>query len=256
MAMEDAAVLAQTVAEHASDLDAALSEFEQIRRPQVAKVQNSSVPSLAWWDHFGEYYRELEPWQFGFHFFTRSISAEKIRVRDPQFVEIAEFAWHEQHGAAPLETPLKAGAVALHSRLLSVTAATADAVTLTDGTSIVVANEAAHEAEPLFSAPDSDRTALDDASLARLDDLCETGPAAVIIRGGTELSRVLASEYVRLRHHVAAVVIEQESSVRSRRAVDRRDCAATLVLSGRADAVAFDTLDESESGAAPSRTKL
>ena len=254
MAMEDAAVLAQTVAEHASDLDAALSEFEQIRRPQVAKVQNSSVPSLAWWDHFGEYYRELEPWQFGFHFFTRSISAEKIRVRDPQFVEVAERAWHEQHGAAPLETPLKAGALALDSRLLSVTAGTADSVTLTDGTSILVANQAAHEAEPLFSAPDSDRTALDEDSLSRLDELCAGGPGAVIIKGGTELSRVLASEYVRLQHHVAAIVIEQGSSVRSRRAVDRRDCAATLVMSGRADAVAFDGEDEIQMDAADSRS--
>ena len=83
MAMEDAAVLAKAIAENPSELDAALVEFEQIRRPQVEKVQNSSVPSLAWWDHFGEYYRGLEHWQFGFHFFTRSISAEKTRMRDP-----------------------------------------------------------------------------------------------------------------------------------------------------------------------------
>ncbi|OZE95460.1 FAD-dependent monooxygenase [Rhodococcoides fascians] len=234
MAMEDAAVLAQTVAEASSDLDSALQKFEQIRKPQVAKVQNSSVPSLAWWDHFGEYYQELEPWQFGFHFFTRSISAEKTRVRDPRFVEDAERSWHEQNGAAPLETPLKIGAVEFRSRLLKLAPAnTLDSVRLTDGNSV-------SDALPVYSASDSDRTSLDADSVSRLDSLCAAGAGAVIIRHGTELSRVLAAEYVRLHHHLSAIVVDRETSVRARRAVDERDCAATLVLSGRADAVAFE----------------
>ncbi|OZC52462.1 hypothetical protein CH286_02425 [Rhodococcus sp. WWJCD1] len=54
MAMEDGAALAHSVAAH-SDMNVALTEFENTRRPQVAKIQTSSVPSLSWWDHFGEY---------------------------------------------------------------------------------------------------------------------------------------------------------------------------------------------------------
>lgn len=233
MAMEDAAVLAQTIAEHSSDLDAALENYEQIRKPQVAKVQNSSVPSLAWWDHFGEYYRELEPWQFGFHFFTRSISAEKTRVRDPRFVEDAERSWYDQNGARPLDTPLKLGAVALDSRLLTLEHLATDSVRLSDGHSVT-------NALPAYSASDSDRTSLDSGAVARLDRLCAEGADAVVVLGGTELSRVLAAEYVRLHHHVPAIIVDQDSSIRARRAVDERDCAATLVLSGRADAVAFE----------------
>lgn len=56
MAMEDAAALADSVAAHPDDLDAAIADFESIRRPRVARIQDSSVPSLSWWDHFGEYY--------------------------------------------------------------------------------------------------------------------------------------------------------------------------------------------------------
>ncbi|MGW6655835.1 FAD-dependent monooxygenase [Rhodococcus sp. NPDC055024] len=233
MAMEDAAVLAQTVAEHSSDLDTALEEFEQIRKPQVAKVQNSSIPSLAWWDHFGEYYRELESWQFGFHFFTRSISAEKIRLRDPRFVEDAEQSWYEQNGAKPLDTPLNLGPVALDSRLLTLEQVDTYLLRLTDGSGM-------SDALPVYSASDSDRTSLDADAVSRLDVLCAGGADAVIVRDGTELSRVLAAEYVRLRRHVPAIIVDRETSVRTRRAVDERDCAATLVLSGRADAVVFE----------------
>lgn len=240
MAMEDAAVLAQTLAGHTTDLDTALSEFQQIRRPQVAKVQDSSVPSLAWWDHFGEYYRELEPWQFGFHFFTRSISAEKIRIRDPHFVEAAERAWFEQNGAMPLDTTLKIAATEFDSRLLSIVDATSELVSLTDGTSTLVARHDASATVPVFTAPRSDRTTLDPKAAAQLDALCSGEPDAVVVRGGTELSRVLSAEHVRLHHHIPAIVLDNEASIRVRRAVDRRDCAATLVLSGRADAVAIE----------------
>ncbi|MFC9835254.1 FAD-dependent monooxygenase [Rhodococcus sp. NPDC127530] len=239
MAMEDAAVLAQTVADHRGDLDTALAAFGDIRRPQVAKIQDSAMPSLSWWDHFGEYYRALEPWQFGFHFFSRAISAEKIRVRDPRFVSDAERSWNTQHGAAPLDTPLSIGTATLAGRLLQITDLSDESLQFTDGTTAVAAG-ASTGAVALFTAPDVDRTSIDEFTRTELDQLCARKPVAVAVRGGTALSRVLCAEHVRFTHHIPVVIVDQPASLRARRAVDERDCAATLILSGRADAVAFE----------------
>lgn len=238
MAMEDAAVLAQSVAGHSGELDAALAVFEDTRRPQVAKIQDSAMPSLSWWDHFGEYYRALEPWQFGFHFFSRAISAEKMRVRDPRFVSDAERSWNTQHGAAPLDTPLSIGTVTFAGRLLQITDLSEDSLQFSDGTTAVIAGST--NVVALFTAPDVDRTSLDESTHTELDQLCARKPAAVAVRGGTALSRVLCAEHVRFTHHIPVIVVDQPTSLRARRAVDERDCAATLILSGRADAVAFE----------------
>ncbi|MFE7802103.1 FAD-dependent monooxygenase [Nocardia sp. NPDC057440] len=249
MAMEDAAVLARTVHEHPDDLDKALAGFQEIRLPQVAKIQDSSMPSLSWWDHFGEYHRAFEPWQFGFHFFSRAISAEKMRVRDPGFVLETEKAWHHEHGAAPLDTALTLGDRILDSRLLTVTECSDESIGLSDGTTVVSAATHVHGAAtlPLFTAPHVDRTSLDVATRTSLDNVCAHRPDAVVVRAGTALSRVLCAEHVRLNHRLPAVVVDQPTSVRARRAVDERDCATTLILSGRADAVAFEPDSETRS---------
>ncbi|MEV2221301.1 FAD-dependent monooxygenase [Nocardia vinacea] len=243
MAMEDAVELARTVAANPDDLTAALIRFEQIRRPQVAKIQNSSLPSLSWWDHFGEYYRALAPGQFGFHFFSRSISAEKIRVRDGAFVAAAESAWQTEHGAPVLDSPLRVGARTLGTRLLRITERTADRVLLSDGGTGMIADRewaTGDDTIPLVTAPGGDATSLSDDIRAELDKVCAVAPAAVAVSGGTPLSRVLCAEHVRLHHRVPAIVIDTPDAVRARRAVDERDNVATLVLSGRADAVAYD----------------
>jgi 2-polyprenyl-6-methoxyphenol hydroxylase-like FAD-dependent oxidoreductase len=245
MAMEDAAVLARAIAEHPGDVQAALEPFQQIRGPEVAKIQDSAMPSLSWWDHFGEYYRAFEPWQFGFHFFSRAISAEKMRLRDPKFVSETERAWHTEYGAAPLDTPLHVGARMLSGRLLKLIDYSEGRIGLTDGTTVVAANgegNGDHDdvALPMVTAPDVDSTSLDSDVRADLDHLCVRQPAAVVVRGGTALARVLCSEHVRMNHHIPAIVVDQAAAVRARRAVDERDCASTLILSGRADAVAFE----------------
>jgi salicyloyl-CoA 5-hydroxylase len=245
MAMEDAAVLARAIAEHPGDVQAALEPFQQIRSPQVAKIQDSAMPSLSWWDHFGEYYRAFEPWQFGFHFFSRAISAEKMRLRDPKFVSETERAWHTEYGAAPLDTPLHVGARMLSGRLLKLIDRSEDRIGLTDGTTVVAANGEGNGhrddvAVPMVTAPDVDSTCLDSDVRADLDRLCARQPAAVVVRGGTALARVLCSEHVRMSHQIPAIVVDQAAAVRARRATDERDCASTLILSGRADAVAFE----------------
>ncbi|MFC9549987.1 FAD-dependent monooxygenase [Rhodococcus sp. NPDC056960] len=241
MAMEDAAVLAQAVAAH-RDLDTALAAFEDIRRPQVAKIQDSAMPSLSWWDHFGEYYRALDSWQFGFHFFSRAISAEKMRVRDPGFVADAERAWSARYGAGPVDTRLAIGTRTLGSRLLQITEFSDDALCFSDGTTTVAAGTSPGDPDvaAIFTAPDADRTSLDEDTRADIDELCALRPIAVAVRGGTALSRVLCAERIRFEHRIPVVVVDQPSSLRARRAVDEQDCAATLILSGRADAVAFE----------------
>ncbi|WP_433713998.1 FAD-dependent monooxygenase [Nocardia sp. CA-084685] len=242
MAMEDAVQLARAMAENPGDLTAALVGFERTRRPQVAKIQNSSLPSLSWWDHFGEYYRALEPWQFGFHFFSRAISAEKIRVRDGAFVAATERAWRAEHDAPVLDSILQVGSRTLGGRLLRLTERSADRVLLSDGgTGLIADSEWAtgEDAIPLITAPGADATSLSGDVRTELDKLCAAAPAAVVVSGGTPLSRVLCAERVRLHHRVPAIVIDTPAAVRARRAVDELDNATTLVLSGRADAVAY-----------------
>ncbi|WP_242640317.1 hypothetical protein [Rhodococcoides fascians] len=250
MAMEDAAALANSVASH-SDIDDALGDFEKIRKPQVAKIQTSSVPSLSWWDHFGEYYQTLDPWQFGFHFFSRSISAEKMRARDPEFVENAENAWAEHHASEPLSSPLKIGQHKLRTRLLQIVGTDDGEIRLTDGTTTITAvsdySSKRDAVVPLIVAPDAHGTTLGEPVRRHIETVIDTNPAAIAVRGGADLSRVLCSELIRLHTLIPSIIIDQPQSVRARRPIDENDCAATLILSGRADAVAFEAESTHES---------
>ena len=106
MAMEDAIALAAAVTASPGDLDAALAEYELMRRPQVAKIQDSARPSLSWWEHFGRSHDTLPGWQFAYHFFTRSLTDGKLRRRDPDFVETAHAQWKAALGATPLDSAL------------------------------------------------------------------------------------------------------------------------------------------------------
>jgi anthraniloyl-CoA monooxygenase len=228
-----------------------LTQFERIRRPQVAKIQDSAMPSLSWWDHFGEYCRTFDPWQFGFHFFSRAISAEKIRLRDPLFIAETERAWQLKYGAAPLDTPLHVGARTLERRLLTLIDYSSSRIEMTDGTTVLTANgHCDGVALPLVTAPETDSTSLDPSVRAVLDRLCARQPAAVVVRGGTALARVLCSEHVRLNHRIPTIVVDGPSSIRTRRAVNEQDCASTLILSGRADAVAFEPEPQATNGVA------
>ncbi|MGW5383429.1 FAD-dependent monooxygenase [Nocardia sp. NPDC003963] len=241
MAMEDAAVLAAALAAHPGDIAAALDRFQRIRRPQVDKIHHSSVPSLSWWDHFGEYHRRFEPWQFAFHFFSRAISAEKIRLRDPGFVAATERAWVAAHGAPPLDTPLRIADREFTTRLLRPIARTPGALEFgDDNTTLVATDDAVPGAARLFTAPDIPGSSLRGSDLAALDAVAEHAPSAVVVHGGTALSRVLCAERLRLRHGIPVIVADRPESVRERRAVGESDCAATLVLAGRADAVLFE----------------
>ena len=159
-------------------------------------------------EHFGEYYEAFEPWQFAFHFFSRSIPLEKIRLRDPGFAEASEAAWRARHGVEVLDTPLAVDAQSVPGRLLSWS---------DDGG---LDPRLGHEV---------------DASSARVLDL-DVAPsqtpvadaAFVIVTGGEEGERISTAERLAL-DGALPVLVEIVGATSDR--------AATLVLSGRADAV-------------------
>ena len=92
---------------------------------QVARIQDAARPSLSWWEHFGRSYRSLPPWQFAFHFFSRSLPESKLRQRDAAFVESVHRAWGAAHGGAmdPLHTPIDVAGVTQPGRVVTVEAA-------------------------------------------------------------------------------------------------------------------------------------
>ncbi|TAN27115.1 MAG: 2-polyprenyl-6-methoxyphenol hydroxylase [Castellaniella sp.] len=242
MAMEDASILAQCVQEHPGDLETALSTYERIRAPEVNKIQDSALPSLSWWDHFGRYQRALPPWQFSFHFFSRAISLGKLRVRDTAFVAQSEAAWRQAFQSPPLSTPLTAGTCTFSSRLLFVRHQTAGSVQLGDGLTWIEAlpvDAPQYAGYALCAAPDADTATLGAREQAALDVLAHHRPTLAVIHQGTPLSRVLASEYLKMQHGIPTLLVDDLAALRSRRALSIHDDIETLVLSGRADAVAF-----------------
>jgi anthraniloyl-CoA monooxygenase len=242
MAMEDAVELARALAAHPGDLAAALAAYEQAAQPSVRRIQDSARPSLAWWEHFGRYYQEFAPWQFAYHFLSRSISDTRLARRAPEFVAASHRGWALAHGAEPLDTPFAAGRWSARTRLLLVR-------TTPDGRPREVAGDAG--ALPLRSdwtpppaeqptpwgaavAAPADEVGLPAvfAQVAQLAAL--TGrPALVAVHGGTALTRTLVCEQARLQHRLPALLVDPDGGFDEA----GRDRAITAVLSGRADLV-------------------
>ncbi|MFG1687845.1 FAD-dependent monooxygenase [Nonomuraea sp. NPDC049269] len=225
MAMEDAVALAGALAEVPHDIPGALELYERRRRPQVEKIQNSARPSLSWWEHFGRYVRSFDdPLQFAFHFLTRSIPRAKLALRDQQYADRVDAWWRERHGAAPLDTPFRAGPFRLPSRRVT---ATGPALIGDDGTEIPM--------ESFIGGPSSSGVWIDAPAteadlppvLGQVRDSAKAGAPLVGVRGGTPLTRVLVAEEARLAHGLPAAIVGRYDD----------DAAATLLLSGRADLV-------------------
>jgi salicyloyl-CoA 5-hydroxylase len=205
MAMEDAVVLAQALAAHPGDLPAVLAAYEAAARPSVDAIQGSARPSLSWWEHFGRYHDAFEPWQFAYHFLSRSITDARLARRDPGFVAATHLAWRQRHGTEPLDTPLTVGGTTFPGRLLADVPATAVRV----------------------EAP-ADESGLP-AALARVREVVTGGAELVAVHGGAAFTRTLVCEEVRIVHGRTAVLAEPDAD---------RDRAVTTILSGRADLVA------------------
>ncbi len=92
LAMDDAIVLANAVANH-KELDAALTEYELLRKPVAEKLQAAAKESQSYFEH-SRRYQHLEPEQFAFHLLTRSgrVTYYDLRMRDVHFVDKVD-AW-------------------------------------------------------------------------------------------------------------------------------------------------------------------
>lgn len=218
MAMEDAVVLAAELAATPDDVAEAFRRYEETRQPQVGRIQHAALSSLSWWEHFAFYYGALDPLEFAFHFFARSIDIERIRRRDPGLAALAERHWLDRHGTAALETPLVVGANMLSGRMLSWHPQTA---MLTDSAGHSLTIDPASE---LVEAP------LDEPTATRLSPA--PGARIAVVHGGTPVTRSLVAERLRLSADTVAVIVGDELDDSG---------ATTLLLSGRADAVARTT---------------
>ena len=90
MAMEDAIVLADRVAEAAAaggSLEGALASYEALRRPRVEALQVTALRSQRWWDSLATRV-ELPPAQLMLAYLSRAgvVSAARLRDREPRLL--------------------------------------------------------------------------------------------------------------------------------------------------------------------------
>jgi anthraniloyl-CoA monooxygenase len=92
LAVEDSIALAKAFAEHGS-IAGATRAFEDVRRPQVERLQAAAHESRHWFENAASYLH-LDPLRFAYHAMTRSgrIDFDKLRKRDPAFVAAYEAA--------------------------------------------------------------------------------------------------------------------------------------------------------------------
>jgi anthraniloyl-CoA monooxygenase len=223
MAMEDAVVLASEltwVARGDKGLDDAFVDYQRVRAESVAKIHGAAGPSLSWWEHFGFYQQHLDPLTFAFHFFSRSIGVERIARRDPALAEQVRSVWRSEHGTDALRSSVELrgmhdGEVRIKRSLRVSNTDERGLVSLADedGNSVTV---------PLVHAPSDEGDVY--AAAAKLPP---TG--TVVLTGDQALARVRLAEEARLARGLTVVIADLELD---------DEAAETLILSGRADAVA------------------
>jgi anthraniloyl-CoA monooxygenase len=241
MAMEDAIALvaeldrfqggrgARGVRTDPDTIDGALAVYEAKRGLSVARIQDAARPSLSWWEHFGRSYQHLPPWQFAFHFFSRSLPESKLRQRDPAFTDSVHAAWRDAHGGTEvLDTPIDVAGLLQPGRV----------VTVEGGTARLAGGPLPLRSKPprpgpwglWVNAPDTED------GLGQAEQSVATGLAAgaalVAIGQGTALTRRLLGEAVRLDHGAVTMLVEEGTEAGA-----LEDRARTAVLSGRADLV-------------------
>lgn len=233
MAMEDAIELASALDRHPGDIDAALAAYEVAARPAVEKIQASARPSLSWWEHFGRYHDALDPWQFCFHFLSRSIGVDNIARRDPDFVSTIQSKWRETSGHDPLSTPLEVGPLTFRGRVVEIVEAAAGVFAEPPGDTDVglplIEVRPASATGPWglwFQAPHDEEEL--PAALAVLHERLGDKPDLVAVHGGSRLARTLLAEECRMVAGVPSLLVEDDPTPEQ---------AETLVLAGRADLV-------------------
>jgi len=114
LAFEDAIELTRQFNKHGHEpgnIPAALESYQELRRIDVARIQNAARNAMEWFEVVGERYADqLEPEQFMYSLLTRSqrISHENLRLRDKTWLEGYErwLAWRSGVKELPKEGPL------------------------------------------------------------------------------------------------------------------------------------------------------
>jgi anthraniloyl-CoA monooxygenase len=226
MAMEDAIALSDAVAKHAGDLPAALRAYEAAAQPSVDAIQDAARPSLGWWERFGGYHDAFEPWQFAYHFLSRSITDGRLARRAPDFVRSSHERWRAGHdGAEPLASPL--GSLSPAGRAVPVAVSGDGATARLGGEDVPLLASPGHGRWGAWIEAPEEESGLA-AAEASLAAHVAASPVLVAVHGGTAHTRTLLAEHARLHHGVPSLIAD---------ATLDRDRATTLVLSGRTDLI-------------------
>ena len=96
LAMEDAIALADAFGAH-SDVEAAVTAYEEDRRSMVIRTQRAAEVSRQWFENVPRHTRQ-EPLPFTFSLLTRSkrITYDNLKMRDPELVDQAA-RWFVRH---------------------------------------------------------------------------------------------------------------------------------------------------------------
>lgn len=106
LAFDDAIELARQFEAHGHDtaaIPAVLAAYEEVRRVDVARIQNAARNAMEWFEVVGRRYADsLEPEQFMYSMLTRSqrISHENLRLRDRTWLEGYE-RWFARRAGVP-----------------------------------------------------------------------------------------------------------------------------------------------------------
>jgi len=133
LALEDAIELTRQFNLHGHDktaIPAVLQDYEDIRRVDVARIQNAARNAMEWFEVVGARYADqLEPEQFMYSMLTRSqrISHENLRLRDANWLEGYERWFAADAGVnvelgkrsvPPMLTPFTVRGVTLQNRIV------------------------------------------------------------------------------------------------------------------------------------------
>ncbi|HWD04116.1 MAG TPA: bifunctional salicylyl-CoA 5-hydroxylase/oxidoreductase [Amycolatopsis sp.] len=121
LAMEDALALAACLHEQDS-VAAALTAYEDERRPVVESTQRAAQASLEWFENLAQYTHQ-EPEQFAFNLLTRSrrVTYDNLKLRDPEFATELDEWFARSLGtsvAPPMFQPVRIGELELPNRVI------------------------------------------------------------------------------------------------------------------------------------------
>src|SRR5271155_1869440 len=133
LAIDDAIELARQFKAHGhlpDKIPEVLADYEEVRRVDVARIQNAARNAMEWFEVVGRRYADqLEPEQFMYSMLTRSqrISHENLRLRDRNWLEGYERWFARRAGltvakdercVSPMFTPFRVRGVTLPNRIM------------------------------------------------------------------------------------------------------------------------------------------